>query len=142
MSDEIEVLSLLGRYCRAMDGPDVSRLLDCYTHDGVFQYYAADADEPLLDLHGHEQLTEWFAHHRETTPIGSQTHVSVNPSIAVDGSTASASSTYLSVREAPGGAIVITATGTNADRIVLEDGRARFAERICRAFMPRRDAPA
>jgi hypothetical protein len=138
VSHENEVLSLLGRYCHAMDGEDVDALLDCFTADGVFRYFGVAGEEPELDLRGHEELARWFAGHRERTPIGSQTHVTVNPAIALNGTSADVAATYLSVRESPDGGIVITATGTYRDRIVMDgDGRWRFAERVCRAFMPR-----
>lgn len=124
-----------------MDGPDAEALLQCFTPDGAFRYYAAEAREPTLDYSGRAQLAEWFAEHRAATPIGSQTHVTVNVSVIVSHAEAHADSTYLSVREAsgdPGGGIAITATGVYADRVVRgDDGQWRFAERICRAFMPR-----
>jgi SnoaL-like protein len=142
VSSECAVLSLLGRYCRAMDGADVEALLDCFTPDGVFRYFAPGADEPMLDYAGRAELSGWFAEHRAGTPIGSQTHVTVNASVALSGLEGRADSTYLSVREAAGGGIAITATGTYADRIVRgEDGQWRLAERTCRAFMPRPPQP-
>lgn len=138
MPVESDVRSLLSRYCHAMDGDDVQALLDCFTADGGFRYFAVGEQEPMLDYRGHEQLAAWFAEHRESTPIGSQTHVTVNPDVAVDGSEGEVHSTYLSVREGPEGGIVITATGRYHDRVTRgDDGRWRFADRICQAFMPR-----
>lgn len=138
MSNENEVLSLLGRFCHAMDGDDVDALLDCFTGDGVFRYYAPGAAEPELDLHGSDELARWFAEHRERTPIGSQTHVTVNPAISINGATADVTATYLSVRESPYGGIVISATGTYRDRVAQDHGGTwRFVERVCRGFMPR-----
>jgi hypothetical protein len=135
---ETAVLSLLGAYCRAMDGPAVQPLLDCFTPDGSFRYYAVGTDEPMMHHRGTAELRAWFAEHRVANPIGSQTHVTVNPSVTVAEDEASAVSTYLSVRESASGAIVITATGTYTDRIVrVADRDWRFADRICRAFMPR-----
>jgi hypothetical protein len=139
VSNEIEVLSLLGRYCHAMDGDDPAALLDCFAADGVFRYYAAGAAEPELDLRGHQALAAWFAQHRERTPIGSQTHVTVNAAISIREAAADVRATYLSVRESADGGIEISATGTYHDRVAVDerDGRWRFVERVCRAFMPR-----
>jgi hypothetical protein len=138
VSSESDVLSLLGRYCHAMDGTEVDALLDCFTPDGAFRYYAPGAQEALLDYAGRAELALWFAEHRAGTPIGTQTHVTVNASISVRGAEAEVNSTYLSVREGAEGAIAITATGTYADRVTRGgDGTWRFAARVCRGFMPR-----
>jgi hypothetical protein len=136
VSDEADVLSLLGRYCHAADGEDIDALLDCYVPGGVFLYYRRGGDAPLLDRRGHDQLAQWFAGHRAATPIGSQTHVTVNPSITIEGDRGGARSTYLSVRKLEGGGIAITATGTYDDQLARgADGRWRLAERICRESM-------
>lgn len=138
MSNESDVRSLLGRYCHAMDGDDVQALLDCFTPDGAFRYYAPGAQEPMLDYRGAEQLAAWFAEHRAGTPIGSQTHVTVNADVSVQDADGEVRATYLSVREGPEGGIVITATGRYVDRVTRgDDGRWRFVQRDCRGFMPR-----
>ena len=136
-SDEAAVLSLLGRYCHAMDGEDLAAVLDCFAEDGVFAYYALGANEPLLRYQGHAEIAAWFADHRAKTPLGAMTHVTVNPSIEVAGMEATVASTYVSLRARDGG-IVVGSTGRYADRAVRgADGRWRLAERISHADMPR-----
>jgi ketosteroid isomerase-like protein len=136
-SDEAAVLSLLGRYCHALDGDDLAAVLDCFTEDGVFAYFALGAAEPLLRFEGHAEIAAWFADHRSKTPLGAMTHVTVNPSIELDGDEATAASTYVSLRARDGG-IVVGSTGRYADRAARgADGRWRLAERLSHADMPR-----
>jgi uncharacterized protein (TIGR02246 family) len=136
-SDEAAVLSLLGRYCHAMDADDPAAVLDCFTEDGVFAYFALGAAEPLLRLEGRDAIASWFADHRASTPLGAMTHVTVNPQLEVDGDTATAASTYVSLRARDGG-IVVGSTGRYADRAARgADGRWRLVERVCHADMPR-----
>jgi ketosteroid isomerase-like protein len=136
-SDEAAVLSLLGRYAHAMDGDDPGALLDCFEDDGVFTYYAAGAAEPSIRLQGRPAIEQWFGEHRAGTPLGTQTHVTVNPSIIVDGDTAEAASTYISLRGHEGG-IAVASTGRYADRLARGgDGRWRLVERVTRGDMPR-----
>jgi ketosteroid isomerase-like protein len=137
LPDAESVHSLLSRYCHAMDGDDVGALLACFTDDAVFAYYPAGADDPLFRLRGHEELAAWFAEHRGRTPLGSQTHVTVNPNVELEGDRGVATSTFLSLRAKDGG-IVVASTGRYEDRLERgADGRWRLAERVTRGDMPR-----
>jgi uncharacterized protein (TIGR02246 family) len=141
-SDEASVLFLFSRYCHAMDGDDAAAVLDCFADDGVFAYFAAGAAEPHFRLQGSAAIEEWFGQHRARTPLGTQTHVTVNPAIEIRGDTAEAVSTYLSLRAHDGG-IAVASTGRYVDRLARgADGRWRFAERVSRGEMPRPDARA
>jgi ketosteroid isomerase-like protein len=136
-SDEAAIVFLLSRYCHAMDRASVADLLDCFAADGVFAYYPAGAAEPLFRLEGGAAIEGWFGEHRARTPLGTQTHVTVNPSVVVDGDGATATSTFLSLRAQDGG-IVVASTGRYADRLERgADGRWRFAERVTHGDMPR-----
>jgi uncharacterized protein (TIGR02246 family) len=136
-SDEAAVLFLLSRYAHAVDGDDPEALLDCFADDGVFIYYASGASEPFFRLEGRSAIGAWFAEHRAGTPLGTQTHVTVNPSIVVAGDSADATSTFISLRAQEGG-IGVASTGRYVDRLARDaDGQWRLVERVTRGDMPR-----
>jgi ketosteroid isomerase-like protein len=137
LDHEASVVSLLSRYCHAMDGDDGEAVLDCFTEEGVFAYFLPDADEPVFRLQGRAAIAEWFAGHRARTPLGTQTHVTVNPAVDLDGDIGEATSTFLSLRAHEGG-IAVASTGRYEDRVQRgPDGRWRFVERVTIGDMPR-----
>lgn len=127
------IVALLGRYCHAMDGASPAAVLDCFTPSGEFVYYPTGAESPVFRLAGHDEIGEWFTGHRDGTPIGSQTHVTVNPVIDVVGpDRAEVVSTFLSLRSA-GGSIIVASTGRHLDEVALgDDGKWRFVRRVAR----------
>lgn len=132
------VLNVLADVCHAIDSHDGAAWAALYTDDGVFAYAPAPGTDNLFELVGREALVAWHVHHRSTTPVGKQNHLTLNPVVTVTGDTATSRSYFVSLREVDG-AVVPASTGRYEDRLRRDaDGRWRLSCRLAIGDMPRR----
>lgn len=137
LRDERTILDRLHKLCSAIDGPDEAAWLDCFNPDGFFTWAASAEADLQLDLRGHSALAEWFTQHRQSKPLGTQTHVVLHPVVEISDGSALVRSSYLTLRLV-GSEIVVASTGYYVDRLTrYTDGSWRFAEHVAVGIMSR-----
>lgn len=126
---------LLARCCYLIDRVDADSWLTCFTTDAVW-VSQTPAGERHFVLTGHDELREWFAVHRERTPVGAQRHLVANVQVVVDDpASAGATSSFVSVKDGDEGPF-LASIGEYVDRLVRDDqGAWRIASRTSVAAM-------
>jgi ketosteroid isomerase-like protein len=130
LTDEKAVLDTMTRYGHTLDAGDLVGFLDCFVPDAVYRWRAEEGGDWVWQLHGPEEITDWFHRFRASVAErGDEDHFLLNPIVSVDGDTASATSYYTTFRDVQG-RIEIVATGRYVDAFVRSpDGRWRIARR-------------
>jgi hypothetical protein len=117
------------RYSQLVDYGDQRGWVDLFTPDGHFEVRYLPRPELSLSLTGRDALERFIESHGRHDGAFRK-HIVMDPEIVVDGDLAT-SSTYLVVIDA-GPSPLARAVGRYLDTVVrCEDGRWRFAERVC-----------
>ncbi len=132
LEDERAIAATLYAYGTALDYGDRHLFLDCFTPDADYVVDMRIGAEGGFEFHGHDELRGYFDGHTHA-PAAYHKHLTVNPSIAVDGDTASASSYFLRVdAAADSGPATVLASGRYTDALVRGDnGRWLIRSRRC-----------
>jgi len=132
LEDERAIVTTLYAYGTALDYGDRRLFLDCFTADADYVVEMRIASGDGFGFHGHDELGGYFDGHSHA-PAAYHKHVTVNPSIAIDGDAASASSYFLRVDAGSESApAVVLASGRYIDELVRDQtGRWRIRSRRC-----------
>jgi len=132
LEDERAVLATLYAYGSSLDYGDRGGFLDCFTPDADYVVEMRLGADGNFRFRGHDELGAYFEGHTHA-PDAWHKHVTVNPSVACAGDTATATSYFLRVDAAPtSGPAVVLASGRYADELVrADDGKWRIRARRC-----------
>ena len=120
-------------YGRGLDYGERELFLNCFTPDA---YYVVDmrlGGEATLEFRGHEELAKYYEDHTHA-PDAWHKHVTTNPSISIDGDTATTVSYFLRVdaSESDAGPAFVLASGRYVDEFARgADGVWRIRSRRC-----------
>lgn len=128
LEDERAVERLLAAYGAALDYGDEAAWVGCFAVDGVFEVRRHGRDEPVLRVEGHEALLA-FAEQHSRAPELWHKHLAVMPTVAVDGDTATSSSSMVLLVE-HGGRPELGVFGRYVDELVRVEGRWVLRRRV------------
>jgi ketosteroid isomerase-like protein len=115
--DQLEILSLVARYCHALDSGDVSGVVDTFTADGSFE-------TSQYKYSGREALERFFQ--KNILSDDGERHFTCNHLFSGEADRAAHTCYYQVVFKGRGG---IKATGVYEDSVVKEDGGWKFRRR-------------
>ena len=132
LEDERAVVATLYAYGTALDYGDRNLFLDCFTSDADYMVDMRLAPDSGFEYHGREALGTYFDAHTHA-PAAYHKHVTANPVVVCDGTTATATSYFLRVDAAPAsGPAIVLASGRYTDNLARgPDGRWRIRSRRC-----------
>jgi SnoaL-like domain len=118
-------------YGSALDYGGLEQFLGCFTEDADYVVTFRIDSGRRFSFHGHEELTAYFNGHTHA-PAAWHKHITTNPSITVEGHTATAMSYFIRVDAgARSGPSTITASGRYLDELVAdEEGGWRIRSRV------------
>ena len=120
-------------YGRGLDYGERDVFLNCFTADADYQVDMRFGGESSLRFHGHAELAEYYESHTHA-PDAWHKHVTTNPSISIDGDTATTVSYFLRVDATAdeAGPAYVLASGRYLDEFVLGDDDVwRIRSRRC-----------
>jgi 3-phenylpropionate/cinnamic acid dioxygenase small subunit len=131
LEDQAAIHSTLYAYGSALDYGDRGQFLDCFTANAAYYVDMRISGPGAMEFHGHDQLTAYFDDHTHA-PAAWHKHITTNPTVSVEGDTATATSYFIRVDAAsePGSATVL-ASGRYQDQLVRDEGRWRIRSRHC-----------
>jgi ketosteroid isomerase-like protein len=129
---ERAIVDTMYAYGSALDYGDRERFLQCFTPDAEYVVDMRIDGSGGFTFRGHGELAQYFADHTHA-PAAWHKHVTTNPSVALDGDSARATSYFLRVDAgAESGPAVVLASGRYVDELVREpDGSWRIRARRC-----------
>jgi ketosteroid isomerase-like protein len=132
IEDERAIIATLYAYGTALDYGDRNRFLDCFTADASYVVVMRLQAENGFTFEGHDELRGYFDNHTHA-PAAYHKHVTVNPTIVIDGGEASASSYFLRVDSGQESApAIVFASGRYVDTLTRDaGGRWRIRSRRC-----------
>lgn len=143
LEDERAIVDRVHTFAQAIDNKEFDAWLDGFTVDARWAWRASAASDPVFEVRGRAELTEWIGDHERRFPPGEEHHVVTNPRVvSIDGDTARAESWYIVVRSEGDPKLGVRSAGRYHDRLVrCEDGEWRIAERDAVGEMPRLSRP-
>jgi 3-phenylpropionate/cinnamic acid dioxygenase small subunit len=132
IEDERAIIATLYAYGTALDYGDRDLFMDCFTRDASYVVAMRLEAQAGFEFHGHDELRGYFDNHTHA-PAAYHKHVTVNPTISIDGDEASASSYFLRVDSGQASApAIVFASGRYVDRLTRDGGgRWRIQSRLC-----------
>jgi ketosteroid isomerase-like protein len=133
LESERAIVQVMYEYGRALDYGDLDAFLDCFTDDADYVVDMRLGGPAVLSFHGREELAgyhEWHTH----APDAWHKHVTTNPSVTIDGDTATAVSYFMRLdSEAENGApSAVSSSGRYLDGFARgDDGGWRIRSRRC-----------
>ena len=130
---ERAIADTLYAYGRGLDYGERDVFLNCFTDDADYRVDMRIGGESTLHYRGQAELAEYYESHTHA-PDAWHKHVTTNPSITIDGDTATTVSYFLRVDAATddAGAAWILASGRYVDEFVRgDDGGWRIRSRRC-----------
>ena len=128
---ERAITATLYAYGTALDYGDREQFLGCFTADASYVVTMRIGSGGGFEFHGHDELGAYFDAHTHA-PAAWHKHVTTNPTVAVEGSAATATSYFLRVDAgAESAPAVVLASGRYLDELVNEDGHWRIRARRC-----------
>lgn len=118
MQDQLEILSLVARYCHALDSGDASGVVDTFAEDGLFQ-------TPNRNYSGREELERFFQ--KNVLSDYNERHFPCNHLLGGEADRATHTCYYQVVFKGSGGGI--KATGLYEDSLVKLNGVWKFQRR-------------
>lgn len=128
-----EIRNLLQSYRRTLDIRDMRAFSELYAADGSWSGASGAATGPE-DIYA--MLTAALPDN-PPWPGSTLWHWISDPTIVVDGDTATAESFWMHVRRGDGDAVLMPTLGRYDDQLVVEDGRWRFKDRSVTRLIPR-----
>jgi ketosteroid isomerase-like protein len=126
------VVDVLYHYAHALDFGDEEEFADCFTEDAVWEARNAATDSIMTNT-GRDELRR-FAEGHTRPPELYHKHFMVQPTVHIDGDTATASCYFMLLVGAPGGMPELMTFGRYVDELRMEpDGRWRIAVRRAEA---------
>jgi uncharacterized protein (TIGR02246 family) len=117
VQDQLEILSLVARYCHALDSGDASGVVDTFTEDGLFE-------TPQRTYSGREALERFFQ--KNVLNDDNERHIPCNHLLSGEADRAAHTCYYQVVFKGRGG---IKATGVYEDSVVKMNGIWKFQRR-------------
>jgi ketosteroid isomerase-like protein len=132
LEDDAAVQTTLYAYGAALDYGDRQQFLGCFTPDADYLVTMRIGGAGSgMQFHGHDQLGAYFEGHTHA-PAAWHKHITTNPSITIDGDTATASSYFIRVdAEGAAGPATVIASGRYQDTLVRDGARWRIRSRRC-----------
>src|SRR3954464_11370957 len=94
LEDERAIVTTLYAYGTALDYGDRGLFLDCFTADAEYVVDMRIHPANGFQFHGREELGGYFDNHTHA-PAAYHKHVTINPSVTVNGAAASATSYFI-----------------------------------------------
>lgn len=131
VEEERAILQTLYHFCHCADYGLDREWVDSFTEDGVFGVRPREglADIPDVRVQGHEALAS-FRTRQTRAPEKYHKHLMVEPVITIKSREEANVVSYLLIVDSGGGRIYFLVFGRYHDRMVKQDGRWRFKERI------------
>jgi hypothetical protein len=131
LEDERAITKVLYRYGDSIDHGYRDEFIDCFTPDADYVVDMRFDQSIGFTVRGHDVLGGYFDRHTHA-PAAFHKHVTVNPSITVDGPAADVKSYFMRVDSPASGPAVVLASGLYLDRFArCPDGRWRIRSRTC-----------
>jgi ketosteroid isomerase-like protein len=133
LESERAIAQVMYAYGRALDYGDLDAFLDCFTDDAHYVVDMRLGGPAVLEFRGQEELAgyhEWHTH----APNAWHKHVTTNPTVTIDGDTATAVSYFMRLdSDAENGApSAVSSSGRYLDEFARgDDGRWRIRSRRC-----------
>ena len=130
---ERDIAATMYGYGNAIDYGDRDRFLDCFTDDADYVVTMRIGSGDGFEFHGRDELARYFDDHTHA-PAAWHKHVTTNPSISIDGDTATTVSYFLRVdaSESDAGPAFVLASGRYVDEFARgADGVWRIRSRRC-----------
>jgi len=129
---ERAIVDVMYAYGSALDYGERDRFLQCFTPDADYVVDMRIGGDSGFAFHGHDELASYYDGHTHA-PAAWHKHVTTNPSVSVDGGTATATSYFIRVDAgAESGPAIVLAAGRYLDDFARdEDGRWRIRSRRC-----------
>jgi ketosteroid isomerase-like protein len=130
---ERAIVQTMYAYGRALDYGDLDAFLDCFTEDADYVVDMRLGGPAVLQFHGRDELAgyhEWHTH----APDAWHKHVGTNPTVTIDGDTATAVSYFMRLdSDAETGApSLVSSSGRYVDVFARgDDGGWRIRSRLC-----------
>ncbi|MEK7215962.1 MAG: nuclear transport factor 2 family protein [Chloroflexota bacterium] len=126
--DERDILQTLYRYAHTIDSRQAAEWADCFVEDGVFETRIRENGAPARHR-GRAALTRFVE--LSQRPEALVQHGLMEPVIAIDGDSATATSYWVMFRERGVSEPYLRGFGIYRDRLVrCPDGQWRFLERV------------
>lgn len=128
---EEAIRTVLYAYGDALDYGDRDEFLACFTPDADYFVDMRVGGRGAMEFHGHDQLEGYFDGHTHA-PAAWHKHITTNPTITVEGGTATATSYFIRVDAGDqAGPATVLASGRYNDRLEKRDERWLIRSRRC-----------